>query len=75
MIVNVDLFGGRYFRQTGHGQVNIDIVETVTDFIDSINSQLIIRLFDRLKAKHRDAKVIHVIVDNAKYYKLQLMKD
>ena len=33
------------------------------------------RLFDKLEAKHPDAKVIHVIVDNAMYYKSVLAKE
>ena len=58
-----------------NGAVDIDTLETVTDFADSVNSQSTIRLFDKLEAKHPDAKVIHVIVDNAKYYKSQMVKE
>ena len=58
-----------------NGAVDIDTLETVTDFTDSINSQSTIRLFDKLEAKHPVADVIHVIVDNATYYKSQLVKE
>ena len=58
-----------------NGAVDIDTLETVTDFTDSINSQSTIRLFDKLEAKHPDAKVIHIIVDNATYYKSVLVKE
>jgi len=58
-----------------NGAVDIETLETVTDFADSINSQSTIRLFDKLEAKHPDAKVIHVIIDNAKYYKSKLVKE
>jgi transposase len=58
-----------------NGAVDIDTLETVTDFTDSINSQSTMRLFDKLEAKHPDAKVIHIIVDNATYYKSQLVNE
>jgi len=58
-----------------NGAVDIDTLETVTDFTDSVNSQSTIRLFDKLEAKHPDAKKIHVIVDNARYYKSQMVKE
>ena len=58
-----------------NGAVNIDTLETVTDFTDSVNSQSTIRLCKKLEAKHPDAKKIHVIVDNAKYYKSKLVKE
>jgi transposase len=58
-----------------NGAVDIDTLETVTDFSDSINSQSTIRLFAKLEAKHPDAEVIHVIVDNATYYKSRLVKE
>jgi transposase len=58
-----------------NGAVDIDTLETVTDFTDSVNSQSTIRLFDKLELKHSDAEVIHLIVDNATYYKSQLVKD
>ena len=58
-----------------NGAVDIDTLQTVTDFTDSINSQSTIRLFDKLEAKHPEAKVIHIIVDNATYYKSQLVKE
>ena len=57
-----------------NGAVDIDTLETVTNFADSINSQSTMRLFDKLEAKHPDAKKIHVIVDNATYYKSQMVK-
>jgi transposase len=58
-----------------NGAIDIHTLETVTDFTDSINSQSTMRLFDKLESKHPDAEVIHVIVDNATYYKSQLVKE
>ena len=50
-----------------NGAVDIDTLETVTDFADSINSQSTIRLFKKLEANHAETEVIHLIVDNATY--------
>jgi len=58
-----------------NGAVDIDTMEIVTDFADSINSQSTIRLFQKLKARHPKAETIHVITDNAKYYKSQLAQE
>jgi len=57
-----------------NGAVNIDTMEIVTDFADSVNSQSTIRLFRKLETMHPDADVIHVITDNAKYYKSKVLK-
>ena len=58
-----------------NGAIDIDTLETVTDFTKSVNSQSTIRLLKKLEAKHPDAKKIHVIVDNATYYKSRLVKE
>ena len=62
-------------RANIHGAVEIDSLQVVTDFTDSINSQSTIRLFDKLEAKHPEAKIIRLIVDNATYYKSGLVKE
>jgi len=61
-------------RANIHGMIDIDTLNIVTDFTDSINSQSTIRLLDKLEAKHPEAEVIHLIVDNATYYKSDLVK-
>ena len=58
-----------------NGAVDIDTLQTVTDFTDSMNSQSTIRLFDKLEAKHPEVKVIHIIVDNATYYQSPLVQE
>jgi transposase len=58
-----------------NGAVDIDSLETVTDFSDSVNSQSTIRLFKKLELKHPDAEKIHVIADNARYYKSKAVKE
>jgi transposase len=58
-----------------NGAVNIDTLETVTDFAKSINTQSTIRLFKKMEVKHPDAETIHIIVDNATYYKSKVVKE
>jgi len=57
-----------------NGAVDIDSLETVTDFTDSVNSQSTIRLFKKLEFKHPNAAKIHVIADNARYYQSKAVK-
>ena len=59
--------GGRK-RVNINGAVDIDTLETVTDFSKSINGASSLRLFKKLEAKHPKAEKIHVILDNASYY-------
>ena len=66
--------GGRK-RVNINGAVDIDTLETVTDFAKTINGASTIRLFKKLEAKHPDAKAIHIIVDNATYYKSKPVKE
>lgn len=53
--------GGRK-RVNINGAVDIDTMETVTDFAKTINGASSLRLFKKLEAKHPKAKKIHVIV-------------
>jgi transposase len=46
----------------------------VVDFTDSVNSQSVIRLLDKLLIKY-PRKAIYLFIDNAAYYKSQLVKD
>jgi transposase len=59
--------GGRK-RVNIHGAVNIESKDILTDFAKSINKESSLRLFQKIEAKHPEAQVIHVIVDNASYY-------
>ena len=56
--------GGRR-RVNIHGAVDIDTMETTTDFAKIIDAESSFRLFKKLAAKYPNAKKIHVIVDNA----------
>jgi transposase len=58
-----------------NGAVDVTTLETVTDFTDSVNAQSTIRLFGKLEAKHPSAKEIHVILDNASYYRSKILAE
>ena len=58
-----------------NGAINIETLESVTGFYDTINAQATIDLFTKIKAKHPDADAIYIIVDNARYYHSCLLKE
>ena len=58
-----------------NGAIDIETLEPVTGFYDTINAQAAIDLFDRIEAKHPDADTIYIIVDNARYYRSCLLKE
>lgn len=58
-----------------NGAINIETLEPVTGFYDTINAQASIDLFAKIEAKHPDADTIYIIVDNARYYRSRLLKD
>jgi transposase len=58
-----------------NGAMNIETLEPVTGFYDTINAQSTIDLFAKIEAKHPDADAIYIIVDNARYYHSCLLKE
>jgi transposase len=58
-----------------NGAINIETLEPVTGFYDTINAQATIDLFTKIEAKHPEADVIYIIVDNARYYRSCLLKE
>ena len=58
-----------------NGAINIETLEPVTGFYDTINAQAAIDLFAKIEAKHPDAETIYIIVDNARYYRSCLLKE
>ena len=58
-----------------NGAINIETFESTTGFYDTINAQAAIHLFAKIEAKHPDADVIYIIVDNARYYRSCLLKE
>jgi transposase len=66
--------GGRK-RVNIHGGINIHELDMVTDFTLSVNKESSLRLLEKIEAKHPDAEEIHVILDNASYYKAKWLWD
>ena len=58
-----------------NGANNIETLEPVTGFYDTINAQAAIDLFTKIEAKHPDAETIYIIVDNVRYYRSCLLKE
>jgi transposase len=57
-----------------NGAINIETLETTVRFYETINAQSARDLFGKLEARHPLAKVIYVIVDNARYYRSRWLK-
>ena len=58
-----------------NGAINIETLEPVVGFYDTINADSTIDLFSKIEAKHPKAKTIYIIVDNARYYHSCLLKE
>jgi transposase len=57
-----------------NGAINLETLRPVTGFYDTINADAALDLFTRIAARHPRAKVIYVIVDNARYYHSRVLK-
>jgi len=57
-----------------NGAINIATLEPMVRFYETINAQSAIDLFAKIEARHPLAKVIYVIVDNARYYHSRWLK-
>jgi transposase len=57
-----------------NGVLNIETMETVTYFSETINAEETIHLFDKIQATYPNKRKIHLILDNARYYKNKLIK-
>ncbi len=66
---------GSWRRVSIHGAIDIDTLQTVTDFPKTINAYSSLRLLKKLAAKHPDAEAIHIILDNATYYTSAWLRD
>jgi transposase len=58
-----------------NGAIDIETLEPVTGFYDTINAQATVHLFTKIEAKHPDADAIYIIIDNARYYRSRLLKE
>ena len=56
-----------------NGVLNIETMETVTYFSDTINAEETTHLFDKIQATYPEKRKIHLILDNARYYKNKLI--
>jgi transposase len=52
-----------------NGVLNIEQMETIVHFAETLNAQTTMELFDKIQAAYPDKKKIHLVVDNARYYK------
>jgi transposase len=52
-----------------NGVLDIEKMETVIHFAETLNAQSTMELFDKIQAAYPNKKKIHLIVDNARYYK------
>lgn len=58
-----------------NGAIDVAQMQIVTRFDDTINADSTIGLLKQLERKHRKAKNIYVIADNARYYRSKLVKE
>jgi len=56
-----------------NGALNADTLEVIIRTDETINAQSTIKLFQTLEMKHPHAKTIFITLDNAKYYKNELV--
>jgi transposase len=52
-----------------NGVLELETMRTVIHYADTLNAQTTMELFDKVQAAYPDKKKIHLIVDNARYYK------
>lgn len=57
-----------------NGVLDIETMETVTYFSETINAEETIKLFDKIQETYLNKRKIHLILDNARYYKNKLIK-
>ena len=57
-----------------NGAINLETLKPVTGFYETINADAARDLFAKIEVRHPAAKVIYVIVDNARYYRSRVLK-
>jgi transposase len=58
-----------------NGAINTVSLQAIVRYDDTINAQSTIQLFQQIEAHHPTAACIHIICDNARYYRSQLIRD
>jgi len=61
-------------QRYSNGAVNVDSMNRIMRYDDTINAQSTIQLFDQITSAYPDARKITVICDNARYYRSRLVK-
>jgi transposase len=52
-----------------NGVLNVESMQTVVHYAETLNAQTTMELFDKVREAYPSKKKIHLIVDNARYYK------
>jgi len=52
-----------------NGVLELETMETVVHYAETLNAQTTMELFDKIQEAYRGKKKIHLIIDNARYYK------
>jgi transposase len=58
-----------------NGVIDCNDLSVIVRYDDTINAQSTIRLFQQIEAQNPDASRIHIICDNARYYRAELVTD
>jgi len=58
-----------------NGAINTETMDFELNISESINAQSTIELLKAIEAKNPDAPIIHIIADNARYYRANLVTD
>jgi transposase len=58
-----------------NGAINTVSLQVIVRHDDTINAQSTIQLFQQIEAHPPAAAYIHIICDNARYYRSQLIRD
>ena len=58
-----------------NGAINIETLESTTGFYETINADSTLDLCLKVQAKHPEANVIYMIVDNARYYRSHVLQE
>lgn len=52
-----------------NGVLELEVMRTVVHYAETLNAQTTMELFDKIQAAYPDKRKIHLIIDNARYYK------
>lgn len=57
------------------GAVELESMNVLSEFVETVNSQTVLTFFDALKAAYPQAPKIHVVLDQSGYHTSQALKD